>query len=90
MFECIVNLWLFFNNVQISDLKKSYIDVFNPGGKSSGTSPMPAPDTFGSMPSSNTQLNFFVPQPVSNADAPTDFLTPAPVQNDSSQVNSFC
>lgn len=72
----------------ITDLKKSYVDVFNPGGKSTGPSPLPAPDAFAPMPSNGAQLNFFVPQPVSNADAPTDFLTPAPVQNDtSSQVS---
>lgn len=71
-------------------MKKSYVDVFNPGGKGSGPSPLPAPDTFGTMPSSGPQMNFFVPQPVANADAPTDFLTPAPVQNDnSSQVGLF-
>lgn len=63
--------------------------MFNPGGKPSGPSSLPALDTFGAMPQSGTQVNYFVPQPISNADAPTDFLTPAPVYNDDHQVGLF-
>ena len=71
------------------DLKKSYVDVFNPGGKSSSnpTSIAPPQDVFTSAPTG--QMNFFVPAPANDPNAPLDFLTPAPVNiSDSSQVST--
>lgn len=67
------------------DLKKSYVDVF----KSSGASSLPPPETFSAMPppTGNTQMNYFIPQPMANANAPTDFLTPAGQPENASQVS---
>lgn len=62
-------------------MKKSYIDVFNPNAKQGApqTSPPPPlemmPPPAGPPPPS---MNFFIPQPINDANAPTDFLTPAP------------
>ncbi|XP_018571551.1 uncharacterized protein LOC108911173 isoform X2 [Anoplophora glabripennis] len=58
------------------NLKNSYVDVFNPGGKSGGPSSLPPIDN---LPSAVPQLNFFIPQPVSDPNAPVDFLTPGGV-----------
>ncbi|XP_031333554.1 uncharacterized protein LOC116163652 isoform X2 [Photinus pyralis] len=72
------------------NIKKSYVDVFNPGAKSAGNAPsIAAPETFSSMPPSGLQMNYFVPAPVSDPNAPMDFLTPAPLQqiDDSSQIS---
>ncbi|RZC42229.1 uncharacterized protein BDFB_009106, partial [Asbolus verrucosus] len=68
------------------NLKKSYIDVFNPNAKSSSS--LPAPASLGGMQPLPAQMNFFVPQPVNDPNAPTDFLTPAPPlqYEDNSQV----
>ncbi|KAK9872597.1 hypothetical protein WA026_018729 [Henosepilachna vigintioctopunctata] len=55
------------------NLKKSYIDVFNPGGTAKAVAPMPNLPEF-STPNSNSQINFFVPQPVNDPNAPTNFL----------------
>ncbi|GJQ86245.1 hypothetical protein Trydic_g8944 [Trypoxylus dichotomus] len=70
------------------NLKKSYVDVFNPGGKSSENSQAMAqnPVFLGApAPSSGNQVNFFVPAPVNDPNAPVDFLTPANVNADNSQ-----
>ncbi|KAL3278660.1 hypothetical protein HHI36_016197 [Cryptolaemus montrouzieri] len=55
------------------NLKKSYIDVFNPGGVAKAA---PAPNVAG-FPTTNAipQMNFFVPQPVNDPNVPTNFLT---------------
>ncbi|KAK5649877.1 hypothetical protein RI129_000906 [Pyrocoelia pectoralis] len=71
------------------NIKKSYVDVFNPGAKNSGNaSSIAAPEAFPSLSSNGLQMNYFVPAPVSDPNAPTDFLTPAPVPqlDDNSQV----
>lgn len=65
------------------------MDVFNPGGKSSSnaTSIVPPQDVFTSA--STGQMNFFIPAPLNDPNAPLDFLTPAPVNiSDSSQVST--
>lgn len=62
------------------------MDVFNPGNKSSGPASLPPQDAFPAMAQS-TQMNFFIPQPVANQNAPTDFLTPVPQIEDSAQVS---
>lgn len=59
-----------------SDLKNSYVDLFNPSGKTTGPA-MPIPDVGISAP--NSQMNFFIPQPISDPNAPVDFLTPGGV-----------
>lgn len=67
------------------DLKNSYVDVFNPGGKANGPSSLPPIDN---LPSAMPQMNFFIPQPVSDPNAPVDFLTPGGVpQMTEQQVN---
>jgi hypothetical protein len=58
------------------NLKKSYIDVFNPGAKSGQA--LPPPGSMGGATGAQQPMNFFVPQPVNDPNAPTDFLTPAP------------
>lgn len=77
---------MFVMSGMVADLKKSYVDVFNPGGKSSGPASLPAPDAFATMAAGNAQMNFFVPQPVANQNAPTDFLTPAQRAEETAQV----
>ncbi|KAK4881738.1 hypothetical protein RN001_005057 [Aquatica leii] len=63
------------------NIKKSYVDVFNPGAKASGgAGSLPAPDTFATLPNNGLQTNYFVPAPITDLNAPTDFLTPAPMQ----------
>lgn len=59
----------------VTDLKNSYVDVFNPSGKSG--SALPIPDVVNSAP--GPQMNFFIPQPISDPNAPMDFLTPGGV-----------
>lgn len=59
-----------------TDLKNSYVDVFNPSGKPNGPT-MPIPDVINSAP--GPQMNFFVPQPITDPNAPLDFLTPGGV-----------
>ncbi|KAJ8927810.1 hypothetical protein NQ314_019692 [Rhamnusium bicolor] len=68
------------------NLKNSYVDVFNPGGKPSGPMSLPTADK---LPSAAVpQMNFFIPQPVSDPNAPVDFLTPGGVpQFAEQQVN---
>ncbi|XP_015839573.1 protein transport protein Sec16B isoform X5 [Tribolium castaneum] len=56
------------------NIKKSYIDVFNPGKPG----PAAAPAPLGGAPQAQPPMNFFIPQPVNDPNAPTDFLTPAP------------
>lgn len=75
------------------DLKKSYVDVFNPGGKSSSTGSLPIPASFDPFPGApggggggGTKMNLFVPQPFADTNAPIDFLTPS---TDASQVRFF-
>ncbi|XP_049821203.1 protein transport protein Sec16A-like isoform X4 [Aethina tumida] len=59
------------------NLKKSYVDVFNPNGKTSGPASLTNSDVL--PPAMQTpQMNFFIPQPVTDPNAPMDFLTPAP------------
>lgn len=58
------------------DIKKAYVDVFNPAGTTAAKSAVPAPEVFGAVPSGGAQMNFFVPQPIADPNAPTDFLTP--------------
>lgn len=60
-------------------MKKSYIDVFNPNAKQGApqTSPPPPLDMM-APPGAPPSINFFIPQPINDANAPTDFLTPAP------------
>lgn len=58
------------------DIKKAYVDVFNPGGTTAAKSAVPASEVFGAVPSGGAQMNFFVPQPIADPNAPTDFLTP--------------
>lgn len=72
----------------IADLKKSYVDVFNPNGKTSGPASLTNSDVL--PPTMQTpQMNFFIPQPVTDPNAPTDFLTPAPpMQFNENQVQS--
>lgn len=69
-----------------ADLKNSYVDVFNPGGKSSsGPTSLPPIDK---LPSAVPQMNFFIPQHVTDPNAPVDFLTPGGVpQLAEQQVN---
>jgi len=70
------------------NIKKSYVDVFNPGAKQpGGASTLPAPDAFSSLPANGPQINFFIPAPITDPNAPTDFLTPTPIQqlDDNSQ-----
>lgn len=65
-----------------TDIKKAYVDVFNPGSTkpTANKSSIPSPEIFGSaLPSvsaGGNQMNFFVPQPIADPNAPTDFLTP--------------
>ncbi|XP_071051239.1 uncharacterized protein [Onthophagus taurus] len=59
------------------NLKKSYVDVFNPGGKPSVPTMM-QPPLGNSTAGGDTQMNYFIPTPVNDPNAPTDFLTPAP------------
>ncbi|XP_045460644.1 protein transport protein Sec16B isoform X2 [Harmonia axyridis] len=58
------------------NLKKSYIDVFNPGGVATKPA-VPAPQMPGFPVANNNapQMNFFIPQPVTDPNAPTNFLT---------------
>ncbi|XP_057668729.1 uncharacterized protein LOC130901379 isoform X3 [Diorhabda carinulata] len=57
------------------NLKKSYVDIFNPNGNSGPTSlPLPT-QSISRVP----QMNFFVPQQVTDPNAPIDFLTPGGV-----------
>ncbi|XP_044262205.1 protein transport protein Sec16A isoform X2 [Tribolium madens] len=58
------------------NIKKSYIDVFNPAGKPAQSVAAPAP--LGGAPHAQPPMNFFIPQPVNDPNAPTDFLTPSP------------
>lgn len=60
----------------VIDLKNSYVDVFNPTDKPNGPT-MPIPDVINSAP--GLQMNFFVPQPITDPNAPLDFLTPGGV-----------
>lgn len=62
--------------------------MFNPGGK---TQDAPKPLNNPQQPISGPpQMNFFVPQPNYDPNAPTDFLTPAPPMqfNEQAQVIS--
>lgn len=63
-------IWTRFLVFFFLDLKKSYVDVFNPNGNQAVT-----PQSSGA---GVAQMNFFVPQPMNDPNAPTDFLTPAP------------
>ncbi|KRT84123.1 hypothetical protein AMK59_373 [Oryctes borbonicus] len=70
------------------NLKKSYVDVFNPGGKSSENSQSVAQNPVflnAPAPSTGSHGNYFVPAPVNDPNAPVDFLTPANVNADNSQ-----
>ncbi|KAK9701018.1 hypothetical protein QE152_g30877 [Popillia japonica] len=69
------------------NLKKSYVDVFNPSGKSSENSQsmVQNPVFLNATPSGGSQVNFFVPAPVNDPNAPVDFLTPGSVNTDSNQ-----
>ncbi|CAH1974224.1 unnamed protein product [Acanthoscelides obtectus] len=63
------------------NLKNSYVDVFSQGGAAkpaptTGPAPVPAP----AAPMSTVQpMNFFIPQPMGDPNAPVDFLTPGGV-----------
>lgn len=63
--------------------------MFNPGGtKVANENVPPATDVFGAMPTVSNQVNYFVPAPVSDVNAPVDFLTPsAMASEESSQVS---
>lgn len=65
----------------ITDLKKSYVDVFNPGGKPNASVPTSSGESFMSARASGQHMNFFVPTPIVDPNAPTDFLTPLPLQH---------
>lgn len=62
------------------NLKKSYVDVFNPSGISSnggGSAPALMADNSNTIPAAPSGVpNFFIPPPVADSNAPTDFLTP--------------
>ncbi|CAH0559554.1 unnamed protein product [Brassicogethes aeneus] len=58
------------------NLKKSYVDVFNPGGKPAG-GPTTLPDQQ-QQQQKMPPMNFFTPQPINDPNASIDFLTPAP------------
>lgn len=72
-----------------SDIKNSYIDVFNPGGVKTGSENVPsATEVFGDIPAPGSQMNYFVPAPVVDAGVSVDFLTSAPkVTEDINQVS---
>lgn len=65
----------------VTDLKKSYVDVFNPGGKPNAGAPASSSESYISARSGGQQINFFVPAPVADPNAPTDFLTPISLQH---------
>lgn len=61
------------------DIKKSYVDVFNPNGKpQDGPKPLNNSQSTSAPVPGPPQMNFFIPQPINDPNAPTDFLTPAP------------
>lgn len=69
-----------------ADLKKSYVDIFNPGGTTKPSSTVNNQQSFESFNEPNnagsiSQMNFFIPQPVSDPNAPIDFLTPGATIN---------
>lgn len=66
-------------------MKNAYVDVFKQNGVKSNAD-VPAPEQLPMV--APPQMNFFIPQPVANANAPVDFLTPGgvPVQIGEPQV----
>jgi len=64
------------------NLKTSYVDIFKQNGSKSTAGPGAAPVSEKVPVSSPPQMNFFIPPPVLDPNAPVDFLTPggAPVQ----------
>ncbi|XP_066150746.1 protein transport protein Sec16B isoform X3 [Euwallacea fornicatus] len=54
------------------NVKNAYVDVFKQNGVKS--EPVPAPEQVPIM--APTEMNFFIPQPMANSNAPVDFLTP--------------
>lgn len=67
-------------------MKNSYVDVFNPSAKPGGAK-IPAPDVMGSA--TRPQMNFFIPQPITDPNAPVDFLTPGGIPHLPEQQVSF-
>lgn len=67
-------------------MKNAYVDVFKQNGVKSEPVPAPEPVPLIGQP---TSMNFFIPQPVANQNAPLDFLTPggAPLQSGEAQVS---
>ncbi|XP_017783965.1 PREDICTED: protein transport protein Sec16A isoform X2 [Nicrophorus vespilloides] len=58
------------------NLKKSYVDVFNPDGKATVPPSIMPPDPYAPPTVQSSNLNFFVPAPMADPNAPMDFLTP--------------
>lgn len=70
-------------------MKKAYVDILNPGARNANvTSSITAPDNFGLPPTNGTHLNYFVPAPVNDPNAPMDFLSHGTTQHltDNTQV----
>ncbi|KAJ8918937.1 hypothetical protein NQ315_016839 [Exocentrus adspersus] len=61
------------------NLKNSYVDVFNPGGKPGSSGAASLPPAVEQVRTGAPQMNFFIPQPVTDPNAPVDFLTPGGV-----------
>ncbi|XP_076251335.1 endoplasmic reticulum export factor secretory 16 isoform X3 [Rhynchophorus ferrugineus] len=65
------------------NLKNAYVNVFKQNGTTTATPSGPGPlSGLEQSPPGPPQMNFFIPQPVNDPNAPVDFLTPggAPVQ----------
>lgn len=75
-FDLIMNRSMNYVLFCVTDLKKSYVDVFNSGGKANTGAPASSPEPYISARSGGQQMNFFVPAPVADPNAPTNFLTP--------------
>lgn len=65
------------------------MDIFNPSGTTKPSSTT-NPQSFESYADTNNatvnQMNFFIPQPVADPNAPIDFLTPAAINPIPTQV----
>ncbi|KAL1505990.1 hypothetical protein ABEB36_005430 [Hypothenemus hampei] len=73
--------------MQKRNLKNAYVDVFKQNGVKPVTEGVPVPEQVPMI--APAQMNFFIPQPVANTNAPVNFLTPggAPAPIGDSQEN---
>ncbi|CAH1130815.1 unnamed protein product [Ceutorhynchus assimilis] len=71
------------------NVKNAYVDVFKQNGVKSNMEGIPPPENVPMV--APTQMNFFIPQPMANANASLDFLTPggAPVQIGEPQISRW-